>query len=115
MNPPDVSGTDTATDPRLLRLDPRDNTLTVLAALQPGETVRVAGKQVRVPKLLPLGHKLAGCDIRAGESVFKYGVPIGSATTFIATGDHVHTHNLKSDYLPTWLHETQDKYFDGHA
>jgi hypothetical protein len=33
--------------------------------------------------------------------VIKYGAPIGSATRDIAPGEYVHTHNLKSDYLPT--------------
>ena len=40
--------------------------------------------------------------IAAGEKVFKYGAPIGSATQPIAPGDYVHTRNLKSDYLPTY-------------
>jgi hypothetical protein len=33
--------------------------------------------------------------------VVKYGAPIGSATRDIGPGEYVHTHNVKSDYLPT--------------
>ncbi len=39
------------------------------------------------------GHKIARCDIAAGDPVLKFGQFIGTATTPIAAGDHVHTHN----------------------
>ena len=43
------------------------------------------------------GHKIALCNIEAGEDVIKYGFPIGHATERIAEGEHVHTHNLKTN------------------
>ncbi len=43
------------------------------------------------------GHKYALCDIKAGENVIKYGNPIGHATADIKKGEHVHTHNLKTN------------------
>ena len=42
------------------------------------------------------GHKTALCDIKKGESVIKYGFPIGVAAEDIKAGDHVHSHNLKT-------------------
>ncbi len=42
------------------------------------------------------GHKQALCDIRAGESVIKYGFCIGTATCDIKKGERVHTNNLKT-------------------
>ena len=45
---------------------------------------------------IPLGHKFALRDIRAGESVIKYREDIGQAVTDIPKGDHVHVHNLKT-------------------
>ena len=42
------------------------------------------------------GHKIACCDINAGDDVIKYGMPIGQATCFIKSGDSVHSHNLKT-------------------
>ena len=42
------------------------------------------------------GHKIACCDINAGDDVIKYGMPIGMATCFIKSGDSVHSHNLKT-------------------
>ncbi|MBQ7058208.1 MAG: altronate dehydratase [Firmicutes bacterium] len=46
------------------------------------------------------GHKYAVRDIRQGEEVIKYGFPIGVATRDITAGEHVHTHNLKSQIAP---------------
>jgi len=43
--------------------------------------------------------------IAQGEKVCKYGCPIGSATRPIEVGQHVHVHNLKSDYFPTFTRE----------
>ena len=43
------------------------------------------------------GHKYALCDIGCGENVIKYGFPIGHATCDIAVGEHVHTHNVKTN------------------
>lgn len=43
------------------------------------------------------GHKYAVRDILAGENIIKYGMPIGHATADIKKGEHVHTHNLKTN------------------
>jgi hypothetical protein len=31
----------------------------------------------------------------------------------ISAGEHVHTHNLQSDYLPTFLREDHSRYYAG--
>ena len=43
------------------------------------------------------GHKYALCDIAEGENIIKYGHPIGHATCHIKAGEHVHTHNVKTN------------------
>ena len=43
------------------------------------------------------GHKIALNDIKKGENIIKYGYPIGHATEDIKKGDHVHTHNIKTN------------------
>jgi altronate dehydratase small subunit len=91
-----------ASDPRLLRLHPDDNVLTVIRTLEAGDPIVVEGVETLMPARLPLGHKIAARAIAAGEKIVKYGAPIGSATCAIAPGEHVHTHNLSSDYLPTF-------------
>lgn len=56
------------------------------------------------------GHKTALEDIKAGEQIIKYGYPIGHAVTDIKKGEHVHTHNIKTnlsgtlDYTYTPVH-----------
>jgi len=46
---------------------------------------------------IPHGHKVSLCDIKKGETVIKYGFPIGVATADIKVGEQVHTHNLASE------------------
>ncbi len=43
------------------------------------------------------GHKYAITDIKNGENIIKYGQPIGHATEDIKKGEHVHTHNMKTN------------------
>ena len=43
------------------------------------------------------GHKYARTDIKNGENIIKYGQPIGHATCDIKKGDHVHSHNMKTN------------------
>jgi len=43
------------------------------------------------------GHKSAEKDIKKGESIIKYGCPIGHATKDIKCGETVHTDNMKTN------------------
>ena len=45
---------------------------------------------------IPAGHKIALTDIAEGGKIIKYGEVIGTATCDIQSGDHVHTHNVKT-------------------
>jgi hypothetical protein len=89
------------TDSRLLRLAPEDNVCVAAAAMPAGETIAIDGRPVTLLRHIATGHKIALRAIAAGEKVIKYGAPIGSATRDIGPGEYVHTHNVKSDYLPT--------------
>jgi len=46
---------------------------------------------------IPLGHKIALLDIDSGAKVIKYNEAIGAASKPIRKGQHVHTHNLKTE------------------
>lgn len=93
------------TDPRLLLLHPGDNVFVLRDQVAAGETLWVIGQAVAFPKALGLGHKIAREALPRGAQVIKYGAPIGRATRDIAAGDHVHLHNLASDYTPTYALE----------
>ena len=58
------------------------------------------GGTLRVACEVPVGHKVCVRQIAEGAKVIKYGAPIGSATRRIEPGEHVHLHNLESDYMP---------------
>ena len=89
-------------DDRLLLLDPRDNVLVVRARIAEGEALNLGGQIYRAARDFPLAHKLARNAIRQGETILKYGAPIGIATEDIAAGAHVHVHNMRSAYTPTY-------------
>lgn len=89
-------------DPRLLLLSPDDNCVIAATALEAGVVVDIEGERVALSKTIALGHKLARRALRAGEKVVRYGAPIGHVTCDVAKGEHLHTHNLESDYLPTY-------------
>ena len=83
-------------------LSPLDNIVVLTQSVRAGEAIDVAGRLLTPEKPLGLGHKLALRRIATGEKILKYGVPIGSATRIIEPGEHVHLHNMQSDYLPTY-------------
>jgi hypothetical protein len=91
------------TDPRLVRLGPDDNVLVLATGLVAGETLAVAGTQITLPAALTLGHKIAARNIAEGQAVVKYGAPIGVATQAIPLGAHVHVHNVRSNYTPSYV------------
>ena len=90
------------TDPRLLLLSPDDTVFVLRDQIAAGEAVLVEGRTVTFARALGLGHKVARLPVAAGGKVIKYGAPIGRASRDIAPGDHVHLHNLVSDYTPTY-------------
>jgi altronate hydrolase len=61
------------------------------------------------------GHKYAVREIKNGENVIKYGMPIGHATCDIKAGEHVHVHNvatnlgecLEYEYNPVFAPEAE--------
>ena len=58
------------------------------------------------------GHKVALCDIKAGENVIKYGFPIGHATKDIKEGERVHTDNLKTNLKEKLTYTYEPKRFE---
>lgn len=101
-------------DACLLRLTPEDNIAAVTRTIEAGETVMIGGQRVAIPCRIPTGHKIAVTPIARGEKVKKYGAPIGTATQDIRPGDYVHTHNLASDYLPTFTLDGANPFLKGN-
>jgi (2R)-sulfolactate sulfo-lyase subunit alpha len=94
--------------PPLLLLHPDDNILVARRDIPAGERVDIDGESFAMPAAVELGHKLARRALAADARVLKYGAPIGSMKTAVARGEHVHMHNLKSDYIPSTTREGSD-------
>lgn len=94
--------------PALLLLHPDDNVYVARRDIAAGEVVAVDGCELRIRTPIPLGHKVARHALTAGAQVLKYGAPIGSTTQAVAEGEHLHLHNMKSDYLPTYTGQSAD-------
>lgn len=76
-----------------------DSVAVALQDLAKGEQVTLSAatsESITLMDDVPRGHKFARKSIAAGEPVLKYGYVIGTATTAISQGSHVHSHNLKT-------------------
>ena len=58
------------------------------------------------------GHKYALRDIKCGEDIIKYGNPIGHAIADIKAGEHVHTHNTKTNLSGNLTYTYEPKFYD---
>ena len=110
---------------KLIHIHPMDNVVVALDAMTRGEQVELTGgKVVTASEDIPRGHKVALKEIKAGESIMKYGCAIGSATRDILPGEWVHTHNVKTGLSETMtysynhqtfqLPEVEGKTFQGY-
>jgi len=97
-----MANSDTGAARAVMRLSPPDNIAVALRPLKAGESVLLDGVALTVSRSIAVGHKLAARAIAKGELILKYSCPIGTATQAIAPGEYVHTHNVESNYLPTY-------------
>lgn len=83
---------------RVFVIDESDNVATNVADEIPqGTSLEVNGMEIKTLDVIPYGHKVALRAIPQGETVFKYGLSIGSALEDIQPGNHVHIHNVESN------------------
>ncbi|HKC42136.1 MAG TPA: altronate dehydratase family protein, partial [Gemmatimonadales bacterium] len=81
---------------RAVRIHPLDNVAVAVEGLTAGATLKIGAEPVVLTEDVPAGHKVALRALARGETVVKYGFPIGAATAAIAPGAWVHSHNLKT-------------------
>ena len=80
----------------ILIISDADNVATALEDLEPGTRLTIGGTEITLLERVARGHKVALRAISQGEPVVKYGSPIGTATSQIEAGRHVHVHNVAS-------------------
>lgn len=90
-------------EPQFLAHSPKDNVgVVVVEDLKAGTdmlgvvTENDTTMNVKAENDIPIGHKVALTDLKEGDTVIKYGEDIGKMVGNAKTGEHVHTHNLKT-------------------
>ena len=92
-----------AFDDAFIVMDAADNVAVARARLAAGTVIDLGGARVVLAVDIATGHKVARRAIAAGERVIRWSAPIGSALVAIPACGHVHLHNMRSDYIPTYL------------
>lgn len=81
----------------VIQLNDHDNVVVALKDLVKDYIVTVKGRQIKLKDNVDRGHKIAITDIAPNEHILKYGYPIGFAVNAITAGEHIHTHNTKTN------------------
>ena len=79
-----------------IQINSLDNVAVALQPLAKGTVVELDDIVVTLTEDIQQGHKFALKNLKTGDSIIKYGNPIGHATTDIPAGSWIHTHNLKT-------------------
>lgn len=79
-----------------IRINSLDNVAVALQPLAKGTVIELDDIVVTLTEDIQQGHKFALKNLKNGESIIKYGNPIGHATADIPAGSWIHTHNLKT-------------------
>jgi len=84
-----------ATPSPVIRLDPADNVVVARVDLPAGSLI--AGEGITTLQPVPVGHKVATRDLKAGEPIRKYDTVIGYASADLPAGTWMHSHNVLFD------------------
>lgn len=91
---------------KALQMSENDNVAIALEDLVAGENISVLTSSTReeqciitASESISFGHKIALEDISSDTKIIKYSYEIGLATKKINIGEHVHLHNIVSQYL----------------
>ena len=79
-----------------IKIHPDDKVAVALCPLNAGTVVSINNKELTLLEDIPQGHKFALVDLQEGESVIKYGYPIGITKEPIKAGGWIHVHNMKT-------------------
>lgn len=82
---------------KAIKIHPSDKVAVAINTIKSQEIFEIDGNEYVTKAEIPAGHKVALTPIKAGENIIKYGFPIGHAKEDIAVGEHVHSHNVKSN------------------
>lgn len=79
----------------VIRLDAADNV--VVARMEIAAGTAIPDESIQALADVPMGHKLAARDLKAGEPILKYNTVIGFAAEDLPAGSYLHSHNIRFD------------------
>ena len=79
-----------------IKINPSDNVAVALVPLSKGTVIKLDDITLTLTEDIMQGHKFSLKNLKPGDSIIKYGNPIGHATSEIPAGSWIHTHNLKT-------------------
>lgn len=79
-----------------IKINPSDNVAVALVPLSKGTVIELDDITLTLTEDIMQGHKFSLKNLKPGDSIIKYGNPIGHATAEIPAGSWIHTHNLKT-------------------
>lgn len=105
---------------KLIKVNTTDNVAVALVNLKAGEMVNFEGEDIKILSDTKSKHKIALQTFNPGNSIFMYGVLVGSANTTIKKGDVLTTENVKHESEKvhgktdtfTWTPPNVDKWRD---
>lgn len=100
--------------PKFILLHPQDNVLVCCRQADANETIAVGKEKIILLQAMELGHKIARQCLSGGDKIIKYGVSIGSARQAVRPGEHVHLHNMRSDYIAPHTRERLQETGEGN-
>lgn len=103
------------TDQRVLLLADGDNVAMAKTDMQSGTILMVRGERISLLANILTGHKFAFKAVKKGDTIVKYGAPIGIATQDITPGEYMHIHNIDSDYIPTYTLDSGHEFIKDHS
>lgn len=79
--------------PDFIKIHQNDNVAVAIRTIPAGTVFEGVSARAEIPQ----GHKMALLPMKEQDQIVKYGFSIGHATTDIAAGDWVHTHNMATN------------------
>ena len=82
---------------KAIRINEKDNVAVVAQAVEAGQQVQVVetGEVFTAPEYIKAGHKIALNAMEKGDTIVKYGIPIGRMLSDVPAGGWVHCHNVE--------------------
>lgn len=80
-----------------IKIHSQDNVAVALVDLAEGAVIAIDGQEITLRQAVARGHKFAIQAIAKDANVVKYGLPIGHALADIAPGEHIHSHNMRTN------------------